>query len=145
MLERALALKEALMGFCQATKSQDLSLPVGSWALFEKALLYLTPFRRYTNILCGDTYPTLSLAVPMYNKLLTHFDNWIRHETNPDEPLHKSIVAAHEKIMNYYNLTNESTICTVLHPRFGINYYKRDADGTTDANEKKLRHCEFII
>ena len=72
----------------------------------------------------------------MCNKLLTHFDNWIRHETNPDEPLHKSIVAAHEKIMNYYNLTNESTICTVLHPRFGINYYKRDADGTTDSYEK---------
>lgn len=140
MLERALILKEALIGFCcyyQSTKGQDLSLPAGRWTEFERILLYLTPFRRFTNTVCGDNYPTLSLVVPMYNKLLTHLDIWMRVQTNPSEPLHRSAVAAYEKITTYYNLTSDSyTVCTVLDPRFGISYYKRDTGVNADSYEE---------
>ena len=140
MLERALILKEALIGFCcyyQSTKGQDLSLPAGRWTEFERILLYLTPFRRFTNTVCGDNYPTLSLVVPMYNKLLTHLDIRMRVQTNPSEPLHKSAVAAYEKITTYYNLTSDSyTVCTVLDPRFGISYYKRDTGVNADSYEE---------
>jgi hypothetical protein len=73
----------------------------------------------------------------MYNKLLTHLDIWMRVQTNPSEPLHRSAVAAYEKITTYYNLTSDSyTVCTVLDPRFGISYYKRDTGVNADSYEE---------
>jgi hypothetical protein len=77
----------------------------------------------------------------MYNKLLTHLDSWMQlqlnDKINPGEPLHRSAVAALEKITNYYNLTSDSyTVCTVLDPRFGISYYKRDTRVNADSYEK---------
>ena len=54
----------------------------------------------------------------------------------PGEALHTSAVAANDKISNYYNLTSDSyTVCTVLDPRFGISYYKRDTGVNAEAYE----------
>ena len=148
MLERALILKGPLISFScyyQSTKGQDLSLPADRWTEVERILLYLTPFRRFTNTICADTYPTLSLVVPMYNKLLNHLDSWMKDKTTPGEALHKSAVAANEKIYNYYNLTSDSyTVCTVLDPRFGISYYKRDTRVNAEAYEEVYDVVNFI-
>lgn len=141
MLTRALELKDGLISFFvsydSSKKSTDypISLQPGCWAAFERILQYLVSFKKYTVSVCGDTYPTLSLVAPMYNKLLGHLQAWMEMKTKPGEPLHNSIVAAKAKITNYFNLTSDAfTICTVLDPRLGFKYYK----GQGDTNQEEV-------
>jgi hypothetical protein len=79
--------------------------------------------------MCGDTYPTLSMAVPNYNKLITHI---IKHGglSAPKataitvDNLHNACVAAYAKITKYYMTTSDCyTIATVLDPRLKLDFY----------------------
>jgi len=91
--------------------------------------MYLVPFKRYTELICGDKYSTLSLVVPLYNKLIDHLRLWMNSKTTPGERLHNSTVAALEKITRYYNVTSDCyTVCTVLDPRLGLKYYNLAQD-----------------
>ena len=130
MLERALKLKDGLIGFfCSydsVKKSSDerISLEPECWGTFERILDYLAPFKQFTEQICGEKYSTISLVVPMFNMLIDHLQDWMENETTAGERLHNSTVAALEKINSYYNVTSDCyTICTVLDPRLGLNYY----------------------
>ena len=142
MLDRALKLKSALVAFCSIFDSgkkaseAPLSMPPDSWNNFERLLEYLVPFRKATLRICGDIHPSLSLVVPLYNVLMDHLKAWME-KTDPQEPLHRSTVTATAKITEYYNLTSDCyTISTVLDPRFGLEYYKRDKDTASDSFEE---------
>jgi len=132
MLERALKLRDCLVAFSSifdATKNaseETLSLPLNSWTNFERIFEYLLPFRQATLLICGDTYPSISMIVPLYNSLLDHLKFWMVEKSNPSEALHRSIVSANAKLSDYYNSTSDCyTISTVLDPRFKLEYYKK--------------------
>ena len=98
-------------------------------------LEYLSPFKEATQMTCGEKYPTLSLLVPLYNKLLDHIDYWLRLKTKPGEAFHNAVVATKTKITQYYNTTTDCfTIAIVL--RFNLYYYQEDND--TIGNESFL-------
>lgn len=127
MLERALKLKDSLVAFSSVFDSgkkanePPLSLPSDSWINFERLLEYLLPFRKATLMICGDTNPSLSMVVPLYNSLMDHLKTWME-KTDPEEPLHRSTIIANSKIVEYYNLTSDCyTISTILDPRFGLD------------------------
>ena len=135
MLQRALELKDGLIAyFCsydsvQSSADERISLKPESWGDFERILMYLVPFKRYTELICGEKYSTLSLVVPLYNKLIDHLRLWMNSKTTPGERLHNSTVAALEKITRYYNVTSDCyTVCTVLDPRLGLKYYNLAQD-----------------
>ena len=113
MLDRALKLKDGLIAFfCSydsSKKSSDepLSLSPESWTEFQRILSYLVPFKKYTELISGEKYLTLSLVVPMYNKLISHLQLYMKEKTTPGERLHNSTVAAEEKIISYYNVTSD--------------------------------------
>jgi hypothetical protein len=94
MLERALKLRDCLVAFSSifdATKNaseETLSLPLNSWTNFERIFEYLLPFRQATLLICGDTYPSISMIVPLYNSLLDHLKFWMVEKSNPSEALH---------------------------------------------------------
>ena len=141
MLERALKLKDSLIAFSSVFDSgkkaseAPLSLPPDSWINFESFLEYLLPFRKATLMICGDINPSLSMVVPLYNNLMDHLKTWME-KSDPEEPLHRSTITANAKITEYYNLTSDCyTISTILDPRFGLEYYKRDTAENNDSHE----------
>jgi hypothetical protein len=141
MLERALKLKDPLIAFSSIFDSgkkaseATLSLPTNSWINFERLLEYLLPFRKVTLKICGDINPSLSMVVPLYNKLMEHLKTWME-KTDPEEPLHRSTIITNAKIIDYYDLTSDCyTISTVLDPRFGLDYYKLDTTDKKDSHE----------
>jgi hypothetical protein len=86
-------------------------------------------------MICGDINPSLSMIVPLYNNLMDHLKTWME-KTDPEEPLHRSTITANAKIIDYYNLTSDCyTISTILDPRFGLDYYKRDMADNNDSHE----------
>jgi len=142
MLERALKLKDSLIAFSSIFDSgkkaseELLSLSLNSWTNFEKIFEYLLPFRKATLMVCGETYPSISLIVPLYNKLMDHLRLWMVEKSIPSEALHRSIVSANAKIIDYYNLTRDCyTISTVLDPRFKLEYYKQGKGDSESSQE----------
>jgi hypothetical protein len=89
-------------------------------------LEFLKVFYDVTVYMCSDTYPTLSMAVPYYNKLLKHIETNGKksqpsfNATSVDK-LHNACVAAYGKIVDYYMITSDCyTIATVLDPRLKL-------------------------
>ena len=72
------------------------------------------------------------MVIPQYNRLLNHLEKW-GEKTKPApsatsvDPLHHSVVAAHAKIKQYYNITSDTyTVATVLDPRLKVAFYADD-------------------
>jgi len=88
-------------------------------------------------MICGDTYPSISSIVPLYNKLLDHLSLWMVEKSKPEEALHRSIVSANAKLRDYYNLTSDCyTISTVLDPRFKLEFYKQGKEGNSESSQE---------
>lgn len=154
MLKRAMELKVGFIAyFCDFDSTANnpdccLSISADVWNRFETIVLYLEPFKEFTQLISGDSYSTLSLVVPLFNILLDHITEWMTTKTNPEDNLHRSTVAALAKISKYYNLTSDCfTICTVLDPRFGIEYYKNDKGANSESYTKIMDtvNCEYQI
>ena len=95
----------------------------------ETVMEYLLPFKEATELTCADQYPTLSLIVPLFNRILDHVDVWMRTKTTPGDRLHNSVIATKAKIAHYYNTSSDCyTIATVLDPRFNLYYYQDDTN-----------------
>jgi len=143
MLERALKLKVPIISYLAVVDSakkaidEPLSLTSDAWGNFERILEYLVPFRQATIASCGDTYPSLSIVVPLYNTLMDHFQLWMAEKTNPQETLHRAVVTANAKLVQYYNLTSDCyTISTILDPRFKLDYYKKGEEGNRESYQE---------
>jgi hypothetical protein len=107
MLQRALKLKDGLIAYffsynsVQSSSDERISLEPESWGCFERILMYLVPFKRYTELICGDKCSTLSLVAPLYTKLIDHLRLWMNSKTTPGARRHNSTVAALKKFTRY--------------------------------------------
>jgi hypothetical protein len=94
----------------------------------------------------GSTYSTLSMTIPLFNFLVDHVEDTIGDEEsdenndendndddnddeNNDEKIEKSIKKAakscREKLLKYYNKTNNAyLIAVILDPRLKMQYFK---------------------
>ena len=65
----------------------------------------------------GSTYPTLSLAVPLFNSLLDHIEN-TESAYNSEQAIYKAAEKSKKKLLEYYNKTNDAyLVATILDPR----------------------------
>jgi hypothetical protein len=126
MIGRAFELQEAIKLYAL---SKDIDMNTACWDRFKEIHNFLKKFKEVSVYMCADTYPTLSMAVPNYNKLLTHI---IKHgglsaplpTATTVDSLHNACVAAYAKITKYYMSTSDCyTIATVLDPRLKLDFY----------------------
>ena len=110
--------------------SNKILLPEESWVRLSQINYYLKKFQLVSVKMCGDMYPTLSMAVPFYNSLLTHIEKFGElTRPAPDavevDILHNAVIASYGKIVDYYNITSDYyTIATVLDPRVKLMIYE---------------------
>jgi hypothetical protein len=74
----------------------------------------------------SSTYSTLTTTIPLYNFLIDHIED-TENETNIDPIIKEAAISYKEKLLKYYNKTNESyLIATILDPRLKLQYYKNN-------------------
>ena len=71
MISRALVLQDSIDLYA---RSKRLDMDINCWDRFKVIYDFLKKFKDVSVYMCGDTYPTISMAVPNYNKLLNHID-----------------------------------------------------------------------
>lgn len=119
------------------------------WNEFTKIQNFLKPFKEVTTIMSSSSYPTLSTTIPLYNILIDHLEDIIgdnetedndnnntntendntEDNSNKDEKWSQLIVEAakkcKEKLIEYYNKTNDSyLISVILDPRLKLIYFQ---------------------
>ena len=74
----------------------------------------------------NSIYPTFAVTIPLYNTLVNHIEDTIS-SYKIDLIIVATAEAYKEKLLEYYNRTNESyLIATILDPRLKIQYYKNN-------------------
>ncbi len=81
--------------------------------------------------------PSLSLVLPLYNKLLAHLKRWSTEETHSIES-RQGAEAATLKIKKYYTrLTEVYLVSTVLDCRLKVGYFEDSLRWETDAGDNQ--------
>jgi hypothetical protein len=117
----------------------------------------------------GSTYSTLSMTIPLFNFLVDHVEDTIGDEESDenddenddddndddenDEKIEKSIKKAakscREKLLKYYNKTNNAyLIAVILDPRLKMQYFKDeewDDELINEINQKYVFLNIFVI
>ena len=72
----------------------------------------------------GSIYPTLSLAVPLFNSLLDHIKD-TESAYDSEQAIYKAAEKSKKKLLEYYNKTNDAyLVATILDPRLKMWYYR---------------------
>jgi hAT family C-terminal dimerisation region/Domain of unknown function (DUF4413) len=130
MIKRALELRRPLDITVATVPDLDgYKLTGREWQLLERVLPLFAAFKAATDLLCGDTYPTLATAVPVYNFLLDRLDDYRDACDDACEDVRAIRVAteaAIEKFKTYYAEAGAEVyaVATILDPRFKLRYYK---------------------
>ena len=115
----------------------------GHWKNLSDILHVLEPFKKATELLSGDSYPSLNMVVPCYVLLMNHLqrlsscnDGGTSMYTESDFKVDAS-KAALMKLNKYYDISSElCTIATVLDPRHKLDFYKADKNLSADNPEE---------
>jgi uncharacterized C2H2 Zn-finger protein len=115
------------------------------WKNLSDILHVLEPLKKATELLSGDSYPSLNMVVPCYVMLMNHLErlsscNDVGRSiyTESDFKVDAS-KAALMKLNTYYDVSSElCTIATVLDPRHKLDFYKSDQKTSAD-NPEEIR------
>jgi hypothetical protein len=103
------------------------------WKNLSDILHVLDPLKSATEVLSGDSYPSLNMVVPCYVMLMNHLER-----LSSGNDVGRSIYAESDfkvdaskaalmKLNKYYDVSSElCTIATVLDPRHKLEFYKSD-------------------
>ena len=120
------------------------------WNEFTKIQNFFQPFKEVTTIMSGFTYPTISATILLYNYLIDHVEDVIGNEESDDNISESESIATNtgtesnatkeekwslltkqaskkskEKLLEYYNKTNDSyLISIILDPRLKLQYFQ---------------------
>jgi Domain of unknown function (DUF4413) len=82
--------------------------------------------------MCGQTYPTLSSVIVLFNEIMDHLDIYRdgtfeeNKMTTPPNDIIKAAEAAYCKIQDYYMKTNTlHCVVTLMDPRCKTEYFKQ--------------------
>jgi len=137
MLERGLAIRLGLDATTTLREWRTSEILEEEWELIAEAVQFLKPFATTTKFIEGFKYPTLSLVLPLYNKLLAHLKRWSTEETHSIES-RQGAEAATLKIKKYYTrLTEVYLVSTVLDCRLKVGYFEDSLRWETDAGDNQ--------
>jgi hypothetical protein len=148
MIKRARELRTPLSNFAKI--NPDLpTLNDEEWELLEVVAQLLSIFAGATRVLSAANYPTLNIAVPIYNYLFNNLEDFrdacddkaggrgnatIIGQCSPvvKGALKDAIQAAHDKLRTYYGRTwaDMYAIAVILDPRLKANYYRGNKWGS---------------
>jgi hypothetical protein len=130
MLKRALRLKSVCVTYCSSRGEVSKYAPSDvEWNKLKQMMRFLSPLQDVTKILCGSTYPTLSLALPIYISLIKKI-----HSIRSQYDSAQLIPAANEmvkKLTKYLvqALEKPAPICAmILDPRIKLGYFERNRE-----------------
>ena len=131
MLETTLILKSAITALC-ASQVLDLSmkniqLTPEDWNIPGKLRRLFAVFTKPSAKLQGKTYPTLSMAVLLYLRMMNKLRN-LDSEWGIDSTMGRAGQAVLKKLDDYYSLAvnqmpSHSNIATILDPRMNLQVY----------------------
>ena len=125
MIERALLIRDAVeLTIVQEDELKCLALSDQDWGLLIILKDILQLFKEGSDLLCASKYPTLSLAVPIYNTLLRKLEEYA--EEHKHTVIGDAIVVAIEKLQEYYCKSKGKAYyaATILDPRLNLHYFK---------------------
>ncbi|CAB5217378.1 unnamed protein product [Rhizophagus irregularis] len=126
MLMRARTLKEPINTLSNSDQNlRALSINEEEWVRLSEIEELLKCFAKATKQICGETYPTLSYAIPIYNILLNKLEDF-RDTPNRFENGKEAAINAINKLKEYYNKTDTTlyTVSLILDPRLKLEYMK---------------------
>lgn len=112
------------------------------WKNFSDILDVLEPLKSATEIMSGDSYPSLNMVVPAYVAIMAHLERFSSGGdggsmyTESDFKIDAS-KAALMKLAKYYDISSElCTIATVLDPRLKLDFYRDDKNPSAEDPEE---------
>jgi hypothetical protein len=110
------------------------------WKNFTDILDVLQPLKNATEIMSGDSYPSLNMVIPAYVAIMDHLER-LSSGTGTDEGSMytesdfkiDASKAALMKLAKYYDISSElCTIATVLDPRLKLDFYRGDKNPSAE-------------
>nr|XP_023028246.1 zinc finger BED domain-containing protein 1-like [Leptinotarsa decemlineata] len=117
MLERLVKVKDALsMTIISITKAPEF-LDADEWAVIEDSIFLLKPLEVMTATLFADTYPTISMVIPLVRGLQHSLVNW-KSKTDICETLRKNLIDTIARRLGILECNKIISKATFLDPRF---------------------------
>ncbi|CAB4492734.1 unnamed protein product [Rhizophagus irregularis] len=126
MLVRARKLKEPLNILSNSDSNlRPFTINEDEWINLLEIEELLKYFAKATKQICGETYPTLSYVIPIYNILLNKLEDF-RDTPNRFENGKEAAINAINKLKIYYNKTDSTlyAVSLILDPRLKVEYMK---------------------
>lgn len=133
MIAKSLQLKPALKVIFEELQNQSKRDEIYiitdvEWTDLEKIKSFLQPFEEATEMISGEKYVTISLIVPLYDKLMANANDFMM-ECSPATDLYKTVESCLHKLKEYNKkLSNVYQIATILDPRFNFSYFETNYD-----------------
>lgn len=129
MIGKSLRLKPALKIIFEefekhSKRDEQYVLTEAEWDDLETINEFLLPFAEATEMISGEKYVTMSLIVPLYDKLMSHCESFLAKCTEESD-LSRGVKACFEKLKEYHKkLSIVYTFATILDPRFNLSYFE---------------------
>ncbi|CAB4396011.1 unnamed protein product [Rhizophagus irregularis] len=104
---------------------RTLTINEEEWARLGEIELLLKCFAKATKQICGETYPTISYVIPIFNILLNKLEDF-RDTPGRFENGKETAINAINKLKDYYNKTDTTlySALLILDPRLKLEYMK---------------------
>lgn len=119
MLERFLLLEDAIKATMALINKELSSISQREWLIIKKLCIILKPFEDATKNICGESYCSASLVIPMANGLINVYSN-LKASEYPSELflVISKLEAGLKSRLGDVDKNDTLAICTFLDPRF---------------------------
>jgi len=96
------------------------------WRTLRQILTLLEEFAIITKYVEGSKYPTLSLVVPLYNRVLVILEDvsQSRHESITHPLIEEGVITGFDKLSSYYDKSSPIIMAsTFMDPRLKMQYF----------------------
>ena len=101
------------------------------WNEIEHLIAFFKPFAEVTTFMTGQNYPTISGVILLFNSIMDHLDKYRLVQKNLKVVIHlpekikEAAEASYQKMLKYYNRTNEiHCVVALLDPRLNKGYFQ---------------------
>ncbi|KZS01068.1 Zinc finger protein [Daphnia magna] len=125
-VKRAVKLRRAIDEIAKDADLRRNEMENEEWYILSEVLEFLEEFATIPKYIEGSGYPTLSLVVPMYNRLLTILEDvsQSRHRSIKHPLIVMAATAGLKKLSSYYDKASPIVMAaTFLDPRLKIQYF----------------------
>ncbi|XP_076284838.1 E3 SUMO-protein ligase ZBED1-like [Lasioglossum baleicum] len=142
MMHRLLLLRAPLnMTLLEDNMPQNLNND--EWNTIEKIVNTLNPLKEATDIMSGETYPTLSQYLPMYTGLMTILQEEIE-QSNMNAEICRDLCQALKERFDLIAKSDPIIIATLLNPRFKDRFLSEEMREQAIQKLKEKMNCITI-